>query len=62
MDEHKLIGDCESLLDNANGCLAANDPDGYCARMSELLNLLLKELVGAAPGNPNMPLPEESKS
>lgn len=50
MDEHELIRRGRSLLDNANGCLAANDHEGYCARMSELLHLLIDELVGGAPG------------
>ena len=49
MDEHELIEQCKSLLDNADGCLAADDHDGYCARMYELQSLLIDELVGSVP-------------
>lgn len=56
MDEHDLILTCENLLENADSCLSANDHDGYCARMSELIHLLMDELVGDAP-TPNVKPP-----
>lgn len=62
MNEYELIDTARGGLNYAERSMNKNDHAGYAAHMSTVLNLLLAELVGDAPGNPNKPLPERSKS
>lgn len=61
MNEYELIDNCRIMLNAAEVCMNHEDHKGYCRQFSYLLNHLMEELVGSAPGKPDKPLPERSK-
>jgi len=62
MTRYELIVKCESHLGAAEGCNDNNDHEHYAEHMQQLLDLLIEELVGSAPGAPKPPKTKRSKS
>lgn len=62
MNEYKLIINCRIRLIAAESSMIHDDHESYCRAMASILDLLVEELVGDAPGTPEKPLAERSKS
>lgn len=49
MNEYELIDNCRIHLNTAEASMNCGDHKDYCRAMSDLLDLLMVELVGGAP-------------
>lgn len=62
MTEHEVITAARRALDNAGDATCMGNHELYAIHMSELLNLLLEELVDGAQRKPGKPIPERTKN